>query len=78
MRVTKSIINQKGIRILGFLPVHQVIHDLFPMPVTSLFIRSPTTGTVVTNSEKFVGGLVTVSILTGTHGVITGTIKNGR
>ena len=78
MRMAESVIDEKRIRILGLLPFLKVIHDLFPMPVTSLVICTPTPGTIVSNGEKFIGSLETVTILTGTHGIVSRSIENRR
>ena len=48
------------------------------MPMTSSFISATTPSTIVTNGEKFIGSVITVTVLAGSHGIVSRGIKNGR
>ena len=57
------------------LPVDQVIENLLGMPRTTGLIGPASLDAVMANGELFIGRIVTVALLTGSHGVITGPVE---
>ena len=46
------------------------------MPGTAFLISVPTTGAVMTYLKKIIGSRIAIAIFAGTHGVISGLVKN--
>ena len=76
VRMGKAKVDEEGILVLGLFPVVQVIHHLLPMPVAARLLRAATLGGIVPHRELGVGSTVTISILAGPHGIVTGLVED--
>ena len=72
----ESKVDKEGIGVLRFFPIVQIVNHLLPVPVTAGFLCSATPGGVITHRELGVGPIMTIAVLAGAHGVVSGRIED--
>ena len=71
-------VDKERVRVICFLPSVQVINHPVAVPLASGFRCSTPFGGIFADSEQFVGRVIAVTVLAGTHSVIASTVKNCR
>ena len=74
----EPVIDEEGILVFGGFALFEVIHDLFPVPMTAGLVGATPPGAIVADCEKLVGRFVAVAVLASAHGVVTGPVEDCR